>query len=57
MASGKSNYQVWKFRIICILKEKGLLAAIEVDLDKTDSKAMSRDNAAFTMLTLNVRDS
>ena len=57
MASGKSNYQAWKFRIIRILKEKGLLAAIEEDLDKANSKAMSRDNAAFTILTLNVKDS
>ena len=57
MASGRSNYQAWKFRVIRILKEKGLLTAIEEDLDKNDSKAISRDNAAFTILTLNVRDS
>ena len=57
MASGRSNYQAWKFRVIRILKEKGLLTAIEEDLDKNDSKAVSRDNAAFTILTLNVRDS
>ena len=57
MASGKSNYQAWKFRVIRILKEKGLLTAIAEDLDKSDSKALSRDNAAFTILTLNVKDS
>jgi len=57
MASGKSNYQAWKFRVIRILKEKGLLTAIEADLDKSTSKAISQDNAAFTILTLNVRDS
>jgi len=56
MESGRSNYQAWKFRVIRILKEKGLLTAIEEDLDKNDSKAMSRDNAAFPILTLNVRD-
>ena len=57
MASGKSNYQAWKFRIIRILKEKGLVSAIEEDLDKGNSKAVSRDNAAFSTLTLNVKDS
>jgi len=57
MASGKSNYQAWKFRIIRILKEKGLLTAIETDVDKGNSKDLARDNAAFTILTLNVKDS
>ena len=57
MASGRSNYQAWKFRIIRILKEKGLVSAIEEALDKGNSKAVSRDNAAFTILTLNVKDS
>ena len=57
MASGKSNYQAWKFRVIRILKEKGLLTAIEESLDKTNNKAMTLDNAAFTIITLNVRDS
>ena len=57
MASGKSNYQAWKFRVIHILKEKGLLRAIEESLDKTNNKAMTLDNAAFTIITLNVRDS
>ena len=57
MVSGKSNYQAWKFRIVRILKEKGLLPAIEENLDKTNSKALAQDNAAFTILTLNVKDS
>jgi len=57
IAAGKSNYQAWRFRVIRILKEKGLLTAIEEELDKTDSKAVARDNAAFTILTLNVKDS
>ena len=57
MASGKSNYQAWRFRVIRILKEKGLLTDIEENLDTSDDKALSRDNAAFTILTLNVKDS
>jgi len=57
MPSGKSNYQAWRFRVIRILKEKGLLTAIEENLDKSDDKALSCDNAAFTILTLNVKDS
>ena len=57
MASGRSNYQAWKFRIICIHKEKELLRAIEGDLDTSDSKDIARDNAAFTILTLNIKDS
>jgi len=57
IASGKSNYQAWKFRIVRILKDKGLLLAIEENLDKINSKALGQDNAAFTILTLNVKDS
>jgi len=57
IASGKSNYQAWKFRIVRILKEKGLLTAIEQDPDKGNAKDTARDNAAFTILTLNARDS
>ena len=57
IASGKSNYEAWKFRIVRILKEKGLLTAIEKDLDKDNRKAVSQDNAAFTIITLYVRDS
>ena len=57
MASGKSNDQAWRFRVIRILKEQGLLKAIEENLTKSDDKALSRDNAAFTILTLKVKDS
>ena len=57
MAAGKSNYQAWKFRIMRILTEKGLHTAIEKALDKSDTKDVARDNAAFTILTLNVKDS
>ena len=56
MALGRSNYQAWKFRIIRILKEKGLLRVIEGDLDTSNSKDIARDNAAFTILTLNIKD-
>ena len=57
MASGRSNYQAWRFRIVRILKEKGLLTAIEGDLDESNAKDLARDNAAFTILTLNIKDS
>ena len=57
IVSGKSNYQAWKFRIVRILKEKGLLPAIEQNIEKGNAKDLARDNAAFTILTLNVRDS
>jgi len=38
-------------------KEKGLLTAIEEGLNKSNSKAISEDNTAFTILTLNVENS
>ena len=52
-ASGKSNYEAWKFHIIRILKEKCLLTAIENHPDKSTSKEIAQDNAGFTILTLN----
>jgi len=52
MATGQSNYNAWRFRIICILKEKDLLPAIE---DTTVSSA--KDDQAFTIITLNIKDS
>jgi len=54
MATGQSNYHAWRFRIIRILKEKGLLEAIE---DSEDSISPSKDNQAFTIITLNIKDS
>jgi len=57
IAFGKSNYQAWKFHIVRIVKEKWLLPAIEDNLDKSNGKALAQDNAAFTILTLNVTDS
>jgi len=52
MATGQSNYNAWRFRIIRILKEKDLLPAIE---DTTVSSA--KDDQAFTIITLNIKDS
>ena len=57
ISASESNYQGWRVRVIRILQEQGLLTAIEQDLDQSDSKALSRDNAVFTILTLNVKDS
>lgn len=54
MATGQSNYHAWRFSIIRILKEKGLLGAIE---DEEDSISSSKDDQAFTIITLNIKDS
>ena len=54
MATGHSNYHAWRFRIIRILKEKGLLGAIE---DTEDSITSTKDDQAFTIMTLNIKDS
>jgi len=54
MATGRSNFNAWRFRIIRILKEKSLLSAIESD---TDSVSTAKDNQAFTIITLNIKDS
>ena len=52
MATGQSNYNAWRFRIGRILKEKDLLQAIE---DSTVSS--TKDDQAFTIITLNIKDS
>jgi len=52
MATGQSNYNAWRFRIIRILKEKDLVGAIE---DSTVST--TKDDQAFTIITLNIKDS
>ena len=63
MATGKSNYVAWKFRILRILKEKGLARALEnagdnADGDAADLAARERVNdQAFTIISLNIRDS
>jgi len=54
MATGQSNYNAWRFRIIRILKEKGLLSAIE---DTDTPASTSKDDQAFTIITLNIKDS
>ena len=51
MATGQSNYNAWRFRIIRILKEKDLLEAIEDELVST-----RKDDQAFTIITLNIKD-
>jgi len=52
MATGQSNYNSWRFRIIRILKEKDLLEAIE---DR--SVSTTKDDQVFTIITLNIKDS
>jgi len=52
MATGQSNNNAWRFRIIRILKAKDLLPAIE---DTTVSSA--KDDQAFRIITLNIKDS
>jgi len=54
MATGQSNYHAWRFRIIRILKEKGLLEVIE---DSEGSPSSSKDDQALTIITLNIKDS
>ena len=54
MATGQSNYNAWRFRIIRILKEKDLLSAIE---DSGSSVNSTKDDQAFTIITLNIKDS
>jgi len=61
MATGKSNYVAWKFRVLRILKEKGLASALEgavSDNSSADSGTTERVNdQAFTIISLNIRDS
>jgi len=54
MATGQSNYNAWRFRIIRIRKEKDLLGAIE---DPASTDSASKDDQAFTIITLNIKDS
>ena len=61
MVSGKSNYVAWKFRILRILKEKGLSYVLEAasnDESTIDEATRNRRNdQAFTIISLNIRDS
>jgi len=52
MATSQSNYDAWRFRIIRILKEKDLLAALEENTVST-----TKDDQALTIITLNIKDS
>ena len=54
MATGQSNYNAWRFRIIRILKEKDLLEAIE---ERGTPVGNTKDDQAFTIITLNIKDS
>ena len=54
MATGQSNYNAWRFRIIRILKENDLLSAIE---DSDTAISSNKDDQAFTIITLNIKDS
>ena len=76
MATGHSNYNAWRFRLIRILKEKDLLTIVTDGPGSTpntedsapsaagkrptttqESANLSKDNQAFTIITLNIRDS
>jgi len=63
MATGKSNYVAWEFRILGILKEKGLARALENAGDNADGDAADLgarewvNDQAFTIISLNIRDS
>ena len=54
MATGQSNYNAWRFRIIRILKEKDLLSAIG---DSDTPPTPNKDDQVFTIITLNIMDS
>ena len=62
MATGKSNYVARKFRVLHILKEKGLVSALEdVATDDSDSAVSSTttermNDQVFTIISLNIRD-
>ena len=78
MATGKSNYNAWRYRLVRILKEKDLLTVVldspaprstpeagasaaatgKTPSDTPESAEFnSKDNQAFTIITLNIRDS
>ena len=52
MATGQSNYIAWRFRMIQILKEKDLVEAVEEEI-----VSGAKDYQAFTIITLNIKDS
>ena len=54
IATGQSNYNAWRFRIIRILKEKDLLEGIE---ENSTPVGTAKDDQNFTIITLNIKDS
>ena len=54
MATGQNNYNAWRFTIIRILKEKDVLEAIE---ESTTPVGTAKDDQAFTIISLNIKDS
>jgi len=61
MATGQSNYVAWKFKVLRILKEKGLAGALEesTDDESTGNQAIAerKNDQAFTIICLNIPDS
>ena len=61
MATGKSNYVAWKFRVLRIIKEKGLPYILDAPTNENSSSdpgATERMNdQAFTIISRNIRDS
>jgi len=63
MATGKSNYDAWRFRVLRILQEKGLASAVvDMAADAADSSSNtatteSVNDQAFTIICLNIHDS
>ena len=60
MPMGKSNYVAWKFRIMRILKEKGLARVLEnspADDPTSDIANTEQVNEqVFTIISLNIHD-
>ena len=63
MATGKSNYVSWRFRVLRIHKEKGLASAVvDMAADGADSSSNTAttervNDQAFTIICLNIHDS
>ena len=63
IATGKSNYIAWRFRVLRILKEKGVASAVvEIAADVADSSSNTAiteriNDQAFTIICLNIHDS
>ena len=77
MATGQSNYNAWRFRLVRLLKEKGLLTIVTNGTGSTppaedaetseagkrpetgpeSAEFLQKDNQAFTIITLNIKDS